>query len=190
MSKLIEEWRPVVGYEGLYQVSDWGNVRSLDRLVLSKAGSYRKAYGVLLSQYIDKDGYCRVGLHFKRKQKIKGVHCLVAEAFIPNPDNKPQVDHINGVRNDNRVDNLRWFTLEENNSTDLAKSRKSKAAFKRSDNKKIVYQYTLDGEFVAKYNSTMEVERKNGYKRASIGRCCNKKQKTAYNYKWSYNEIN
>lgn len=190
MSRLVEEWRPVVGYEGLYEVSDRGNVRSLDMRLKCKNNSFRIKKGVQLKPYIDEDGYCRVGLHNIEKSETKGVHRLVAEAFIPNPDNKPQVDHINGVRNDNRVENLRWFTLKENNSTDLAKSRKSKAAFERSDNKKIVYQYTLDGEFVAKYNSTMEMERKNGFKRQSICRCCNKKQKTAYNYKWSYNEIN
>lgn len=189
MSRLVEEWRPVVGYEGLYEVSDCGNVRSLDTFVRTKGGVLRLAKGRIRKLQRDDDGYMRVELYGGKKPKLVGVHRLVAEAFIPNPDNKEQVDHINGVRDDNRIENLRWFTLEENNSTDLAKSRKSKSAFERNDNKKIVYQYTMDGEFVAKYNSTMEVERKNGFKRASISRCCNKKQKTAYNYKWSYNEV-
>lgn len=189
MSKEFEEWRPVKEYEGTYEVSDCGNVRSLDTFVRTKGGVLRLAKGRIRKLQRDDDGYMRVGLYGGKKPKLVGVHRLVAEAFIPNPDNKEQVDHINGVRDDNRIENLRWFTLEENNSTDLAKSRKSKSAFERNDNKKTVYQYTLDGELVDVWSSTREVERKTGFKSQSISRCCNGKQEFAYNYKWSYNEL-
>lgn len=188
MSKEVEEWKPVVGYEGLYEVSDWGNVRSLDVYLPSKGGSLALRRGRQLKQYLDKDGYCRVGIHKGGKESTVGVHQLVALAFIPNPENLPIIDHINGIRNDNRVENLRWFTVKLNNSTEQAKHKKSLAAFKRKDNKKIIYQYTLDGELVAEYESTSEAERVKGYGRSALSKCALGKQGTSYGYIWSYNK--
>lgn len=193
MSKLIEEWRPVAGYEGLYEVSDWGNVRSLDRLVLSKAGSYRKAPSVLLSQDIDKDGYCRVGLHFNGKTKQKGVHCLVAEAFIPNPDKKEQVGHLKKLsdgtedKTANEAWNLAWMTCTENNNYGTRNERISETKKERHCKGKETCQYTLDGELLKIWPATMEIERECGFDKASISRCCLGKQETAYGFKWKYN---
>ena len=186
MSKEIEEWRPVVGYEGLYEVSDWGNVRSLDRYVRAKCGAVRIAPSKIVKQYLDKDGYCRIGLTKDGKQRVMGVHRLVAEAFLPNFENLPIIDHINGVRNDNMVDNLRWFSVLLNNSTEQAKKKKSQSAYKRTDNKKIIHQYTLDGEFVAEFESTRDIERTCGYERAAISRCALGKQHSSYGYVWKY----
>ena len=186
MSKEIEEWRPVVGYEGLYEVSDWGNVRSVDRYVNSKAGSKAMLHGKMLKQYTDKDGYQRIGLHKDVISKTVGVHRLVAEAFIPNPNNLPVIDHINGNRQDNRVENLRWFTVKLNNSTQQAKEKKSLAAFKRTDNKVKIRQSSIDGEHIKDYNSSMDIQRELGFERAAIIRCCRGKQHTSYGYKWDY----
>ena len=97
-----EIWVDIKGYEGLYQVSNKGRVKSLN---YNKTGEER----VLINQP-DKTGY----LHVVIKGKIINVHRLVAEAFIPNPENKPCVDHINTIRGDNRVENLRWATTKEN----------------------------------------------------------------------------
>ena len=108
MSKQIEEWKPVIGYEGIYEVSDCGNVRSLN---YNKSGKVK-----LLKQITAKDGYLVVCLHKNGKQKEGKVHRLVATAFIPNPDNKPCIDHISTIRNDNRVENLRWATSMENSN--------------------------------------------------------------------------
>ena len=186
MSRIVEEWRPVVGYEGLYEVSDWGNVRSLDVYLPSKGGSVALRRGRLMKQYLDKDGYCRVGIHKNGKERTVGVHQLVALAFIPNPDNLPVIDHIDGHRDNNVVGNLRWFTVTLNNSTEQARRKKSQGAYRRRDNKKIIYQYTLDGELVAEYESTMEAERVNGYGRSALSRCALGKQATAYGYVWKY----
>lgn len=119
-----EKWKDVIGYEGLYQVSSKGRVRSVDRLV-SSAGRFRKEKGRVKALSANHDGYPRVGLYKGGKGKYFSVHRLVAAAFIPNPENKPLVDHINGTRNDNRVKNLRWATHSQNNAHCHSTSRNS-----------------------------------------------------------------
>lgn len=90
--------RDIVGYEGLYEFDEELNV-------------YNKKTGKSMKPYLDKDGYAIINL----KQKHRKVHRLIAITFIPNPDNKPEVNHINGIRNDNRIENLQWVTRTENN---------------------------------------------------------------------------
>ena len=106
---MIEEWRPVVGYEGLYEVSNTGQVRSLDRYVKTCYGSYRLHKGKVLRPGIRPDGYLVVSLQYRMFR----VHRLVAEAFLPNPDNLPQVNHKDEDKTNNNVDNLEWCTRQE-----------------------------------------------------------------------------
>ena len=106
----METWRDIEGYEGSYQVSDLGNVRSVDRVDAS--GNKRKGRPRKLT--VDRYGYHVVGLTRDSVMKYLKVHRLVAQAFIPNPDNKPDVNHINGVKTDNRVSKLEWCTPKEN----------------------------------------------------------------------------
>ena len=101
---MIEEWRPVVGYEGLYEVSNTGRVRSVDRYVKTCYGSYRLHKGKVLSPGIRPDGYLVVSLQYRMFR----VHRLIAEAFLPNPDNLPQVNHKDEVKTNNCVGNLEW----------------------------------------------------------------------------------
>ena len=113
-----EEWRDVVGYEGLYQVSNRGRVK---RLVSPKCKKER-----LLAITKDlKYGYCRVMLSKGNKESRFLIHRLLAGHFIPNPENKPCIDHINGIRDDNRIENLRWCTHKENNNFPLSILHKS-----------------------------------------------------------------
>ena len=126
-------------------------------------------------------GYYEVQLWKKCKRTHKPIHKLVAEAFIPNPENKPCIDHKNGDRTDNRVENLRWCTQPENNNFEVYRSRQKNNPIKS----KIVYQYTLDGELVNVWPSTMEAQR-NGFDNSKIGKCCLGKQLTHKGYKWSY----
>lgn len=127
MSKLEEEWRPVKGYEGFYDVSDWGRVRSVDRTIeqLSNHGNLinRLYKGKLLKLFKDRDGYIIVTLCKEGSSLQKRVHRLVAEAFIPNPENKPQIDHINTIKDDNRVENIRWVTAKENTHNPISEQK-------------------------------------------------------------------
>lgn len=111
-----EIWKSVVGFEGFYEVSSYGQVRSVDRTVLS-GGFYRRRNGKLLSQAIRNKHnaiYYVVGLYKEGKSKMKLVQCLVAKAFVPNPENKPQVNHIDGNKLNNHKTNLEWNTAKEN----------------------------------------------------------------------------
>lgn len=108
-----EEWRPVIGYEGLYEVSNKGRVRSLDRMRYDGKRSYAVRERVL-KQKLNAYGYPVVSLNKSGKSKTATVHRLIANAFLENPEGKRCIDHINGVRDDNRLENLRWATHKEN----------------------------------------------------------------------------
>jgi hypothetical protein len=100
----MAEWRDVPGWEGLYEVSDEGKVRSL------REGRYHMKEKVPTLVL----GYLKVGLYQKPRHQMLSVHRIVAEVFVPNPDNKPFVNHINGIKTDNRKENLEWVTAQEN----------------------------------------------------------------------------
>lgn len=114
-----EQWKDIENYEGLYQVSDQGRVKSLDRtLLVFRNGKYynKTQKGCIMTKQKDSHGYNQVQLHKGTRKKVHSclVYKLVAKAFIPNPENKPCVDHINTDRTDDRACNLRWVSYKEN----------------------------------------------------------------------------
>lgn len=120
-----ELWKDIKDFDG-YQISNMGRIRSLDRKVAVGVHK-REIVGLILKTNKDKDGYECVTLKSGGKSYRKKVHRLVAEAFIDNPDNYPCIDHINGIRDDNRAENLRWCTVKMNSSFELALENRSKA---------------------------------------------------------------
>lgn len=111
----VEEWRDVVGYEHLLQVSNFGRVKSKRRQAYFKDGRpHRQIPGRILIAGLDRLGYPRLRLYSSVGKKSIRVHRMVAKAFIPNPEGKPQVNHINGIKHDNSVSNLEWVTNSEN----------------------------------------------------------------------------
>lgn len=123
---MSEEWRPVVGYEGFYEVERGGEIRSLDRITFGRNKSTRVVKGRVLKPWLV-EGYSRVGLRDAGKQKHIHVHRVVAEAFIPNPDNLPLVRHLNDIRTDNRVENLAWGTVSDNEHDKVRNGKNRKA---------------------------------------------------------------
>lgn len=131
-----EIWKDIAGYEGLYQVSNMGRVKSLQK-ERSNGKSFYITDEKILKATKDKEGYENVFLYKNKKFKVCKVHRLVAIAFIYNPKNKPEVDHINTIRNDNRVENLRWVTRSENLLNPLTRQKRSEVRFSRESKKKI-----------------------------------------------------
>ena len=184
----MEKWRDIKGYEGSYQVSDKGNVRSVERRVTQKNGhgttSIHVYKGQLLKQK-DLRGYKRVGLSKAGKVSWKQVHRLVAETFIPNPEKKLQVDHINCIRDDNRVENLRWATAIENNRNPKTHSKHIGRLINRKDQSRRVAQYTTDGKLIRIFDSISETGRC-GFNYACVGKCVIGKRKTHKGFIWKY----
>jgi hypothetical protein len=122
-----EIWKDVVGYEGLYQVSNLGRVKSLRIYIENRGGSFRERGERILKNCSDKDGYKLVGLSKDKVRMSKRVHRLVAEAFLPNPNNLLTINHKNTVKYDNRVENLEWDSYRDNN---IKKHNKNKTSSK------------------------------------------------------------
>lgn len=111
---LDEIWKDVIGYEGCYQVSNLGGLKSISRKVKGRVGNIVIKKEKVMKQPLSSGAYVRVSLCKNGSVKSFSLHRLIAEAFILNPENKPQVNHINGVKSDNRLDNLEWSTVSDN----------------------------------------------------------------------------
>ena len=177
-----EEWRDVVGYEGLYQVSSEGHVKSLERKLPHWRGGEQIRKERILKPAPIKDGYLIVDLCADGKRKHFLVHRLVCEAFHENPEGKPQVNHINEDKADNRAANLEWCTAKENINYGTRNERSRKAQSKP------VAQYAQDGELIKVWPSTMEVGRQTGFSQGAVSEVANGNRKTAYGFIWKYVE--
>ena len=175
-----EVWADVKGYEGYYQVSSLGNVKSLERRVWNKANkSFSNIKGMILKNDIKSKLYYQVGLTKKGCRKSYLGHRLVAQAFISNPENKPQVNHINEIKTDNSVNNLEWVTSSYN----INYGKRSDIVSKKAS--KPVVKLTLNGVLLSTYKSALLAE-KDGYSRFCISMCCKNKIKSHAGFNWQY----
>ena len=181
-----EIWKDVVGYEGLYKISNLGNVLSTRR-------NYSKGCKYLTP--FENGGYDRVTLVVNSKHKNLLVHRLVAEAFIPNPEQKEAVNHIDGNKKNNTVDNLEWVTKQENTIHAINIGLRPPSAPPHRDYKrgngprsKAVYQYDLSNDFITKWDCAEDAaDHVNGQK-GSIGRCCRGERQTHKGFIWKYSK--
>lgn len=164
----METWKTIFQK---YQVSDLGNVKSLNY--------HREKREYFLAKNKRPNGYLSVHLCVEGKEKRYLVHRLVAEAFIPNPDNKPCINHINGDKTDNRIENLEWCTQSEN----VQHAIKNKLKKTKS-----ILQYDLNERLIKKWNNAKEIEDATGIFATNIIACCRGKQKTARKYIWKYED--
>lgn len=184
-----EIWKDVVGYEGLYQVSNFGNVRSVDRTYkhYKKGNTFLKGKNKSQSNSL---GYLIVGLSKNGKPKNIKVHRLVALSFIENPESKPFVNHIDGVKTNNHVSNLEWATASENSShafsIGLHKGSHYGLKGSRNPNSKKVSQYSENNVLINTFSSITEAYEDTGVHAQNISFACNDKYKKAGGFIWKY----
>lgn len=173
-------WESVKGYEGFYEVSNTGIVRGLQRTIIVKPGVHRIAKAKILTFKFDKNGYARVQLSKSGKRQNIGVHRLVLEAFIQNPNNKPIPNHLNGIKYDNRLSNLEWSTYSEN------RLHSYRVLGVKIHFKKKIKQYSLSGIFIKNWDSATDAARDLKMSRECIRDNLIGKQKKAQGFIWKY----
>lgn len=182
-------WKDVVGYEDSYQVSNKGDVRSKQRQVSNHTGVVTLK-PKKLKQAFNHKGYAVVYLSKDGEDKGVFVHRLVAKAFIPNPENKPQVNHIDGDKVNNCVENLEWCTNQEN-QIHAYKTGLNYVTGRAGRKKKPVVQIDLKtNKVIAEYISVAEAARQNNVSQGTLGGCCRNDygRKTLKGYKWKFKE--
>ena len=170
-----ELWKNIVGYEGLYQVSNLGRVKSLERETeyLYKQGGSHTISEKYIKIFKNKHGYLNCFLYKNGKRKCYLVHRLVANAFIPNHDNLPQINHKDENKENNCVENLEWCTNKYN------------AEYSKN---KLIIQYDLDFKKIREWNSQLSASKEMQINNRHISSCCNGKRKSAGGFIWRFKE--
>lgn len=183
-----EIWKDIVGYEGLYQVSNLGRVKSLKRKVYAGRGKMRWQYERILSNKKENgNGYKIVNLFKNGKGKNKYIHRLVAESFLENQNNLPQINHKDENKSNNCVNNLEYCTCQYNctyNNLHIRRGLKSR----NNKMSKKVYQLNENNKILKEYPSISEASRQVNISFQAISDCLNGKQKHSAGYKWKYVE--
>lgn len=178
-----EIWKDIKDFEGLYQVSNLGRVRSLGIIFIGH-NQYGNTFisskkSTILKPYYRKE-YLTVHLRKNKKSKYFLVHRLVAQAFIPNPNNYPCVNHKDENKQNNCVENLEWFTYSYNSNYGTRNQKISK------NGRKPINQYTLQGEFLKKWSGIVEINQQLGFLPSGISSCCSGRYKSSNGFLWRY----
>lgn len=182
-----EIWKDIKGYEEYFEISNIGRVRRKPRIVINKWGTNTYIKEKIISQQISNKGYCKVTLRKKKNTDIKTffVHRLVATHFIDNPELKQQINHIDGDKTNNGVQNLEFCTQSEN----IKHAYKTGLINKELKNNKIckpIIQYTLEGEFIREWESIKKASEMLDISTTCICACARGRQKTSGGYLWKY----
>ena len=170
-----EIWKDIEGYEKLYQVSNFGRVKSYPR-----NGTIKEER--ILKQTIDNNGYLIVGLHKNNKAKKVCVHWLVANAFIPKKENDEVINHIDGNKLNNKLINLERCTQSHNVKESF------RLGLQKPSNEKPILQYDLNGNFIKEWKSGCEVSRQLCISQANISACCRNVRRQAGGFVWKFKE--
>lgn len=185
----MEIWKDVNGYDGIYQVSNYGNVRKLKTWVGNQYSSkYVDISPVPVNMYIDNKGYKRLCLSYNGKYTHVRLHRLVAQAFIPNPNNLPEVNHKDEDKFNNCVHNLEWCTHQYNTLYGTRVERIRLKNLELGSSRKGVVQYSLSGDIICEWNSLTEASKSLSISLSKISNCCHHKRKTAGGYIWKFKE--
>ena len=194
----IEIWKPIAGYEGYYEISNLGRVKSVDRYITCKGHPYH-VKECIKSIALTASGYPAVSLSKNSKVVQVPIHQILMKAFVPNPENKPAIDHINTIKTDNSFRNLRWVTFKENSNNSITLQR-----FRDDSNSNVqkqrrlmtrklhggktapitVYQYTIDGNYIAEYFSAWDAQRGTGVHNTAIRYALDDTSKSAGGFMW------
>lgn len=171
-----EEWRSIKGYEGKYEVSSFGRVKSLSRFKCLLHGKEKNTHEKILKFDQHKNGYLFVHLYNNGSKRAYSVHRLVAEAFIPNTRSLPQINHIDGDKTNNNTDNIEWCTAKENNL--------HSARVLHLECGVAIKQFDENGFFIKEYANTGIASEETGVNRSSICSCLIGRQKHAGGFLW------
>lgn len=179
---ITETWKPVVGYEGFYEVSDKGNIRSVDRIETMNDGRTRKKRGKTLTKvwYDGQHHYKGVTLCKNREHKRFSVHRLVAIAFIPNPGNLPEVNHIDENKLNNSADNLEWCNRKQNNTHGTIRVRVAAKQGKK------ILQLDENGNVIKEWSSEGLAAASTSASQSGISACCRGVCKQSGGFGWRY----
>ena len=186
VNDMSEIWKPIKNFEGLYEVSNLGRVRSLDRVVRNRSG-YAVRKGKLIKEAaVSGKAYRKVGLWKNNMGTNVLVHRLVAEAFIPNPYNLPEVNHKDENPSNNCADNLEWCDADYNMHYGTLQQRKADKQRGKSIGSQPILQFTKEGELIARYDSALKAAEAINGDNSAICKCANGKVKTSYGFVWKW----
>ena len=178
----MEIWKDIKEYEGLYQVSNKGKIRSLPKMI----GNRFRDNSIILKSWKNKSGYLTIALSKNDIKSTKKIHILVANAFLIKHFDFLTVNHKDCNKTNNNVENLEWITLQDNLKHARINNLFKYSRGKDNVNSKSILQFDLNNNFLNEFSCAKEIERIYNFNQSNISKCCLNKRKSAYNFIWKF----